>query len=306
VLAATVLVAAAVLLLLRQPFENPSAPALPSEVVAPPGTPLPDGFAVPQGAVQLGPLLVEREEGGRPADWLAVLAIEGDALAAWKDYARRLAELYPEEGVEPEDLPGCGEDRQDGFGCELRVDAPDVGAGTIVAGATLLNAPDDVTGRYLMVLSVMKFQARLGSDLYPDERSGWSGGKPPLPEPARRPPDPGEALAPSSTAYEGDDDRYVLLEGSKVLAQWGTGSLTGGFDLLLGVLPGGVVRDVAHAYARQAAQYEGPIGQSRVQVGETTYVRYLPPGGAGGYQGEIWAVDRPGKEDYVFYSLSND
>jgi hypothetical protein len=34
--------------------------------------------------------------------------------------------------------------------------------------------------------------------------------------------------------------------------------------------------------------------------------RYLPPGGAGGYQGEVYAVDTDSGDDYLYYVLLND
>ena len=91
-----------------------------------------------------------------------------------------------------------------------------------------------------------------------------------------------------------------------MLAEWGTGSVTGGFDVLLRVSPGSQAQNVGEAYARQAAQREGEIEIRRDQVGDTAYIRYRPPGGAGGYQGTVWVVDQPGDLDDVFYSLGND
>lgn len=76
--------------------------------------------------------------------------------------------------------------------------------------------------------------------------------------------------------------------------------------MLLGVEPGAVVEEVARAYGRQGAQFAGETQVSRYRWGDASYVRYLPPGGAGGYQAVVWSVDRAGEADYVFYSLVND
>jgi hypothetical protein len=281
-----------------------SPPPLPGEATSPPGTELPEGFKVPEGSVQLGPLLASTPSGDRSASWKAILAVTGDPLDVWESYLIQLAERFPAEDVKPETMAGCRVDRQEGFGCEIRVDVPE-DPGTVVTGARLLNAPDDVTGRYILVLETTRLPER-SNDLYSEVPDGWEGGPAPGPGPARRPPGVGEPLAPSTTAYEGDDKRYVLLEGSRMLAQYGVGSLTGGFEVLLAVSPGAEATEVGEAYARQASQYAGETTADTYRSGEIRYFRYLPPGGAGGYQAEIWAVDRPGDRDYVFYSLFND
>ena len=279
-------------------------PPLQAEATSPPGTELRDGFKVPAGAVQLGPLLVLQPQAGRPEGWKAILAVTGDPLDAWEGYLTQLAELFPSEDVSPSTLSGCRVDRQEGFGCEIRIDVPEP-SGTVVAGASLLNAPDDVTGRYLMVLESTRYPEGFG-DVYSDLPESWKGGPAPDPDLHRRSPAVGEPLAPSTTAYDGDEQRYVLLEGSELLAQYGVGSLTGGFEVLLAVSPGAEAGAIGEAYARQAAQIEGETTVDTYNSGDVGYIRYLPPGGAGGYQAEIWVVDQPGDRDYVFYSLFND
>lgn len=283
---------------------GPPPPALPAEATSPPGTELRDGFKVPAGAVQLGPLLVLQPQAGRLEGWKAILAVTGDPLDAWERYLTQLAELFPSEDVKPATLPGCRVDRQEGFGCEIRVDVPEPG-GTVVAGATILNPPDDVTGRYLMVLESTRYPEGFG-DVYSEVPEGWKGGPAPGPDSARRSPAVGEPLAPSTTAYDGDDQRYVLLAGSEMSAQYGVGSLTGGFEVLLAVSPGAEAGAIGEAYARQGAQYKGDTTVDTYSSGDVRYLRHLPPGGAGGYQAEIWVVDQPGDRDYVFYSLFND
>jgi hypothetical protein len=296
-----VLLAAGAFWLLRA---GPTPPALPEGETSPPGTGLRDGFKVPAGSVLLGPLLVLEGEGGRPESWKSILAVTGDPLEVWEDYLAQLAELFPSENVTPGGLAGCRVDRQEGFGCEIRIDVPE-GRGFVVTGAKLLNAPDDVTGRYVLVLETTRLPEGW-SDIYSDHPGGWTGGPAPDPGPARRKPQVGEPLAPSTAAYEDDDQRYVLLEGSAMLAQYGVGSLTGGFEVLLAVLPGAEAAEVGEAYARQASQYEGETTVDAYRSGQVGYVRYLPPGGAGGYQAEIWVADGREGRDYVFYSLFND
>ena len=281
------------------------SPTLPASLgpTTGPGAPLPDGFVVPDGSVLLGPVLVQEQ----PGEWLAVVAATGDPLEVWRDYARQLADRFPDQGIVPEQAPGCSVDRDGRFGCELMVDSPDgTTGGTVFAGATLVNPPDDVTGRYLVVLRHARNPVALGADGPRRERPAWTGGAFPPPQLGRQPPRAGDALAPSSLAYSGDETRYVLLDGSEMLAQWGTGSVTGGFDVLLRVTPGSQAESVGDAYAKQAAQREGEIEVRRYEVGDTAYIRYRPPGGAGGYQGTVWVMDQPGDLDHIFYSLGND
>ncbi|HEX2148842.1 MAG TPA: hypothetical protein VHI31_01515, partial [Actinomycetota bacterium] len=293
----------AAIVFLRGDF--PAPPELPPAATSPAGTQLLDGFSVPAGAVQLGPLLVARLEDGSPSEWRAVLVVTGDPLDVWRRYSAQLAGRMPSEGVDPAKLQGCRIDRDDGFGCEIRVDAPDADGRSLVAGAAMLNPPDDVTGRYLMVVEATRYPPGF-SDLFTSAPQAWKGGPAPSPQPPREPPSPGEALAPSTTAYEDDDQRYLLVEGSKLMAQYGVGSLTGGFSVLLAVSPGADAEQVGEAYARQAAQYEGETAVERYRFGDAEFISYQPPGGAGGYQASLWVVDRPGSDDYVFYSLLND
>lgn len=279
--------------------KNPPPPAIPSWATAPEGSELRDGFEVTEGAVLLGPVLQTSPEAG----WTAILAVTGDALEVWEDYLRQLAERFPDRGVDPGSRRGCRADDQEGFGCSISLGSPEPG-GTAVIGATLLNAPDDVTGRYLVVLESIRYHAALD---YPEalpER--WEGGRAPDPKPARKAPKAGRPLAPSTTAYRGDNERYVVIEGSEMLAQWGVGSLTGGFEVLLAVSPGADPETIGEAYARQAAQYEGETEVERYTSGNTEYIHYLPPGGAGGYQGNLWVVDPLEPGGFIFYSLIND
>lgn len=91
-----------------------------------------------------------------------------------------------------------------------------------------------------------------------------------------------------------------------MLAQWGFGSLTGGFEVLLAVSPAADPEAMGEAYARQAAQYLEETQVERYTSGNTEYIHYIPAGGAGGYQGNVWVVDPPGYGGFIFYSLFND
>ena len=209
--------------------------------------------------------------------------------------------MFPDQGIDAERAPGCRLDDNSRFGCELALDAPDVRTGgTVFRRASLVNPPDDVTGRYLIVLRSELHPVAVGTDGGPGERQAWVGGTPPTPRSARQPPRVGQSLAPSSTAYDRDESRYVLLDGSDMLAQWGTGSVTGGFEVLLRVRSGSDPDKVGEGYAEQAAQRDGRIEVSRFEAGDTAYVHYSPPGGAGGYQGSVWVVDGPGERDFIF------
>lgn len=279
--------------------KNPPPPALPTWATAPEGTELRDGFRVPTGALQLGPVLQPDPKTG----WTAVLAVTGDPLEVWEDYLRQLSGRFPDRALDPESRRGCRTTRDEGFGCYISLRSPEPG-GTEVIGATLLNAPDDVTGRYLVVVESTRYQTTLD---YPEVLpEPWKGGRAPDPKPAGKAPQAGEPLAPSTTAYDGDENRYVVIEGSELLAQWGAGSLTGGFEVLLAVSPGADPEAMGEAYSRQAAQYEEQTRVERFTSGNTEYIHYLPPGGAGGYQGDVWVVDPLGPGGFIFYSLTND
>ena len=286
-------------------FRQAGPPPLPQELTAPAGSQLPDGFSVPQGAVRLGPVLrLAADTDGRFDGWLVVLAVTGRPLDAWGNYLRQLAARAVTEASDPRPGKGCRIDGQNGFRCDLEQPVAGAGSeGARLVTASLRGVEGDVTGRYLLVLTAgTSPAARPGVTQAPV----WTRRTAPPPPEARESPSVGDPLAPATTAYPGDDRRYVLLEGSELIAQWGSGSLTGGFDVLLRVLPGSEPEEVGEAYSRQAAQFEGETLTSRLESEGTRYTRYQPPGGAGGYQGTVWVVDQPGVRDYVFYSLVND
>ena len=163
--------------------------------------------------------------------------------------------------------------------------------------AALQQVPDDVSGGYLLELSgghAPRFPHR---DYFSDTlKPSWPSPFPPASR--RRPPRVGELLSPSREV-----DRYTLLAGSELVAIYGTGSLTGGFNALLRVLPGHDPLDVAKAYARQAAQGDGPIVVRR----HADTISIVPPSEYGGYAGWIALLDQPGdSRDLIAYDLLND
>lgn len=286
-----------------------AAPAVPSDVLSGPGTALPGGLEVAPGSQMIGPVVVDEvDAAGEPASWQALLAVDGDPLAVWRAYAEQLAARFPEEGVDPARVPGCPSvEGYEGKVCRLGVDTVDAeGRRSVVAA--LISVPGDVTGGYLLSLEGST-SAGDQTDIYGrGERDSLPGGTVPPPNPARPRPEVGEPLAPQTVAYEGDNDEYVLLEGSELLAQSGAGSLTGGFEVLLRTTPGADLDAVARAYAEQAVQFEGePVPPPEViEHDGTTVTVYLPPGGAGGYSAMVTAVDQPSGDDYILYELAND
>lgn len=312
-----VLAVAAVLLVTQEDGEDGSGPIsssgpLPPETLSGPGTTLPDGLEVADGSSLIGPAVVDEVDGsGVPLSWFAVLVVEGDPLAVWRSYAAQLAELFPQEGIDAAQTPGCLEHGLQEIHpgdpvCQLEADTVE-GPQQRETSVAMISVPGDVTGHYLLVLSGSR-SSELPDDLDEDGSPPWPGDELPAPSEPRPRPQAGEPLAPRTTAYDGDNEHYVLLEGSELLAQYSDGWLTGGFEVLLRTTPGADLDAVGQAYAEQAVQFEGePIPPPEVTEHAGTIVtRYSPPGGAGGYSGTIWAVDQPTGDDYIFYALIND
>lgn len=88
-------------------------PALPSWATAPAGTELRDGYKVPEGAVQLGPVLQPSSAG---QEWNVILAVTGDPLEVWEKLLGQLARRYPSLPVDPGSRQGCRTDDEEGFG----------------------------------------------------------------------------------------------------------------------------------------------------------------------------------------------
>jgi hypothetical protein len=295
------------------PADNSTTPAdLPAELSGA-GTPLPDGMTVPDGAELVGPVVVSDVAApGEPAAWFAVLAVVGDdPLPVWSDYIGQIAAVHPDLGLDAAAAPGCTpydapDAPEDGSPHIAGLDPLcELNAGRV--SAELTSTMGDVTGRWLLTVSGNADRDWNAAADRADIDT-WPELEPPRPQPARPRPGVGEPLAPNTTAYDGDAERYVLVDGSELVAQYGAGSITGGFGVLLRVTPGADIADVAAAYAEQAVQFEGePVPPPDVVRHDgTTVTRYWPPGGAGGYTGTITAVDRPGTDDYILYELSND
>lgn len=288
--------------------ERGGSGGFPTGVLSPEGGQLPDGFVIPDGAALVGPVKVsEVDAAGEPVEWFALLAVVGDdPLAVWSDYVAQFtaagSDLVPDAGTAPACRPydnpisNTGSPHIAGLDplCELS-------AGR--ASAVLISTSGDVTGHWLLRVSGHADGYSGGYDEF-----AWPGGEAPAPQSARPRPDVGEPLAPDTTASDSDDERYVLLDDSELIAQYGAGSLTGGFGVMLRVLPGADVADVAAAYADQANQVEDePVPPPGVvEYGGTTVSIFKPPAAAGGYGGNVTAVDQADGDDYVFYNLSND
>jgi hypothetical protein len=291
-----------------EPSGGSSPASLPDDVLSGPGTELPGGVVVAPGSSLVGPAVVDEvDSAGEPASWSAVLVVEGDPLTVWRAYAEQFAELFPSEGVDPAQAPGCPSSEDDGDVCDLGVDVSD-GRVRRSLSLRMVSVPGDVTGRYLLWLEGMASD-QYPTDLYSSEQ--YPSSPPatlPAPNEARPRPGVGEPLAPETVAYDGDNEEYVLLEGSELIAQYSTGSLTGGFGVLLRTTLGRDLAAVAGAYAEQAIQFEGePVPPPEVVEHDgTTVTVYLPPGGAGGYSGRVLAVDQPSGDDYIVYELAND
>jgi len=309
--AVVVLGVAGVLLLARErdSLDTTSSGSTPPETVSGPGTTLPGGLEVAAGSALIGPAVVDEVDGsGQPRSWFAVLQVEDDPITVWTSYVEQIAQFFPEEGIDPAEVPGCmTEDLLPGDPvCRLFADAVE-GQERREAGVAMISVPGDVTDSYLLVVHESSSSEYL-DDLDQGGGDPWPGGELPEPSQGRPQPEVGEPLAPVTVAYDGDEQKYVLLEGSELVAQYSGGSLTGGFEVLLRTTPGADIGSIGEAYAEQAVQFEGePIPPPEVVEHDgTTVTVYRPPGGAGGYSGTVWAVDQPSGDDYIFYALIND
>jgi hypothetical protein len=288
--------------------DDRAEPVVPVGTASGPGTPLPDGMAILSGTVLLGPVVVEGlDDDGQPARWSAVVLVESpDPIAVWSDYVaeieRRASSSDAGRGpdLDPDEAPGCSDRGSASGGDEGVLCTVDVAG----LHAELGTVPGDVTGAHLLTLDADPELHAIGTDR---DAPTWPGGDAPAPDAARERPDAGEPLAPETVASEGDNDRYVLLEGSELVAQFGRGSVTGGFAVLLRVTSDGDLDQVTDGYVQQATQFEGEDTDPPevVEYDGTTFTTYIPPGGAGGYSGKVTAVDGP-TDDYIVYSLIND
>jgi hypothetical protein len=261
---------------------------------------LPGGFEVAPGSVLLGPVL--------PARWVtvvgpdpsfAVVAVEGDPAEVWRAYVAQAAALDPAWGLDPHAAPGCRV-------ADRRPDDPVCSLYRAGLELNLVSVPGDVTGKYLLTVTAVDEWPDIDDPDFEPPEAG-DGGPLPAPSPPRPRPAPGEPLAPETVSYV-PEDRYVLVEGSELVAQYSPGSLTGGFGLLLRVPDEGDLDAVAAAYVEQATEDDEPVDPPEVaEANGATVRRYDPPGAAGGYSGTVWSIDRPpGEDDWLYYELIND
>lgn len=281
-----------------------------SDVLSGPGTDLADGLEVAPGSSLVGPVVVTGvEPSGDIASWFALVLVEEEPLDVWQAYADQLTDLFPDAGIDVGPAPGCDPALadSDGYDPVCSLDAHDRDRR---AGMSLRSVPGDVTGNYLL---------RLTGDIYEppaydesDREIPTGADELPPPQPAREQPEVGGPLAPVTVAYEGDNEEYVVVEGTELLAQYGVGSITGGFNVMLRVRPDADLSTVVATYVEQADQFKDAAVPEETPPPEviehdgTTVSTYRPPGGAGGYSGEITVVDRPQGDDYILYELSND
>lgn len=276
------------------------APGIPADALSSAGTPLPDGFTVPQGADLVAtPMRYQLPYPDANPEWQAVLLVEDDPIATWSALVAQMGGLLG-VGIEAETAEGCAMDRED-LECYLVRHGPIGPGGGLSVSAELRTVPGEVTGHYAIQLHGWR---TLEPYDYPSEL--WTGGDPPAAPAARPRPAVGDPLAPETLAQNTDPADYPLLEGSELLVQYSPGSVTGGFGVLLRVLPGADVGAVGRAYAEQGAQFDGPIEEKVTETDGMTVTVYVPPGGVGGYQGTVYAVDNASGADYVYYELFND
>ncbi len=279
-----------------------SEAAVPADALRPSGSPLPDGLTVPHGAQLIGtPLEYDPVSRRLPPDsWTAVLLVTGDPIATWSAMVDELSRVLGGPHNDEVDAPGCA--TYDGFfGCSIDTGGPGPAGAPLQVYADMRPVPGDVTGHYSLVMYGRQTDQPMDTVGQP-----WAGGPAPPPPPARDRPRVGDPLAPETAAYDDDDDRYVLLQGTELLVQYSPGSFTGGFGVLLRVRPGADVQEISAAYAEQARQYDG-VTKRRVSTNEdSTVYGFAPSGGAGGYQGEVFGVDNEEGADYIYYSLIND
>lgn len=278
---------------------------LPPRSLASPGDALPDGLEVPEGTELIAPL--GRGHGWEgPEGWIAVLKVTGRPLDVWQALLAHLAEVSPTASLRPDRYSGCvellaypGEPP-----CEVLVPIGGDGSESRMVLASLVAVDGDITGRHLLVIRGGP-NPGVGFDDHGRAPEDWDGDELDTEVPAREAPGVGDPLAPETVAYPGDGGRYVLLHGSVLLGQFGEGSLTGGFDVLLAVDAGVDPVELGARYAAQAAQFEGETRVETFVEDGITYTTFRPPGGAGGYSGVITVVEDPNRPT-IYYSLGND
>ncbi|MFP5254943.1 MAG: hypothetical protein ACLGI8_03740 [Acidimicrobiia bacterium] len=267
------------------------------------GDPLPDGLEVSKGTELVAPL--GRGHGWEGLDgWIAVAKLTGRPLDVWQSLLEQLVEVSPNADIQPDRYSGCLRTPDYAGQPPCQVLVPIDGTEPRMVAASLVAIDGDITGRHLLVIGGGP-NPGVGFDDHGRAPEDWNGDELAAEVAAREAPGVGDPLAPETVAYPGDDDRYVLLEGSVLLAQFGEGSLTGGFDVVLGVEAGVDPVELGARYAAQAAEFEGETRVETFVEDGITYTTFRPPGGAGGYSGVITVVEDP-KQPTIYYSLAND
>ncbi|MGH3648364.1 MAG: hypothetical protein ACRDTM_14460 [Micromonosporaceae bacterium] len=306
-----------------------------------PGTALRDGFTVVEGSSLVGPVVRGDTDLASPASsyWEAVILVtDQDVLGVWNAYVSQVAQRILEPEQPSPRGNGCGLDEVIGFGCALYWEGTMTTGRDTVADLWLDNAPGDVTGRYVLHVQIKhptnhptekpeppqmapsaaggveprdpapSVAGSLVPGLVParDNRREPFTGDVPTPEPARDRPRAGEPLAMPNNKHVDDYEDFPLLEGSQLLAQYGVGSGTGGFHVILAVDEGADVDRVAAGYVKQGSFGDGKTKTLVSRHDDDVVTTYYPPGGAGGYSAEITTVDRGTGPDYILYELYND
>ena len=234
--------------------------------------------------------------------WSAVLQVDDEPLAAYRAYLSAMGF----EG-DASTNPDCH--REDDSG---RTGCSTIFTGTLPSGALstvtlrLASIEGDIVSRYLLLLDVHPAfgepfarpdTPRKGADLVAEP-----------PHPAAGTPSVGDELPGNGLPrrlFGGGS--YRLLEGTELVAKYGSGSITGGFNVLLRLTGAVPSATVLQAYSAQASQSDGAAATADIIEGDTRYTTVDPPGEAGGFQATLTLVDQPGNaDDYLFYDLVND
>ncbi len=284
------------------PRPDVAAPGVPADALNPPGTPLPNGFTVPEGAALVAtPVLYGQPYRDATPDWRAVLLVDDDPIATWSAVLSQMASVLGTE-LDADTPEGCRMYKEQ-LSCSIDRAGPAGPGVELRVTARLRTVPTDVTGHYTIQLHARRTVPN-PYDTPPSHP--WPGGDPPDAPAARPRPAVGEQLAPQTLPGETEPvDDFPLLEGSELLVQYEFGEF-GGFGVLLRVLPGADVDAVGLAYAEQATMSDGPIREGVTETDGMTATVYDPPGAAGGYHGTVYAVDNASGADYVYYEISHD
>lgn len=279
-----------------------------------PGTPLRDGFSVVEGSRPLGPALdvptsvlefiADYQAPIVPA-WRAFLVVEDEPKRVWDEYVAQLTADVAAGGEGGASSTSCGPNGSSPESAQLFCVA--FGRTTIPAGGTrnavltMQSIAGDVNAGFLLIIDVAD-ENFLG--VYPDTPAGlppWPADQPfPAPVEPSTPPQPGEPLVPGIP----EDENYVLLEDSQLVALYGDGR--SGLDVLLSVTEDADVDAIAMTYLDQTAGPDGPGCRPAFQAAEALVSTCGPVGGAGGYLATVIVVDRMQGEDYLLYEAHND